>query len=507
MSSLTIIIFLPFLLSIPLFLFRRNAITAVRIYASGVSLLTLSGSLHLALQFNPDAGFQFQHIALEQWLGTSADVKYSVALDGLSLSLFVLTAIMFAIATLLSWSIETSVREYFFFLLTLETCILGIFSAIDLFLYYIFWEAMLIPMYFLIGMWGGKRRAEAATKFLLYMLTASLVMLVGVIYLGYLGRDVNGGIFTTDYQKLTSLSLPIDAQQILFWIFGLSFFVKSPIFPLHTWAADVYAESPLGTVLTGLLLKVAPYALIRFNVMLFPEAAAGYAPLIGTLAVITILYGALVAAAQAEMKRVLAFSSVSHLGFMLLGIFAFTEESLQGALLQMLHSSLSTGLLFLVVDRLEAQFGWKEMHRYGGLKAATPFAASAFLFAMLASVALPGLSGFVGEFLILTGSFKSAVLGTGLYAVLAAIGVILAVVYMLPMTQKIFFGKLSETLRTALDFNWREKAVAAAMILLMLWIGLAPSSILRISVPVSRATIEHIKQPQQAQSLQHSTKP
>lgn len=503
MSLLTITIFLPFLFAFPLLLFRQDAKNAARVYAVTITLLTLGSSLYLASQFNPDTGFQFQHTALEQWLGSAADIQYRVGLDGLSLALFVLTAVMFVIAALTSWSVETSVPAYLFFLLLLETCILGIFAATDLFLYYIFWEAMLIPMYFLIGMWGGERRAAAATKFVLYMLTASLVMLVGIIYLGYLGREVNGGIFTTDYQKLVLLSPPTAVQHILFWIFGISFFVKSPIFPLHTWAADVYAESPLGAVLTGLLLKMAPYALIRFNVMLFPNASIEYATLMGTLAVLTVLYGALVAASQTEMKRILAFASVSHLGFMLLGIFAFTEESLQGTLLQMLHSSLSTGLLFLVVDKLQAQFGWKALSYYGGLKRQMPAAATAFLFAMLASVALPGLSGFVGEFLILTGAFRSTVLGSGLYAVLAAVGVILAVVYMLPMMQKLFFGTSPSALQTAQDLNLREQLVAAAMMLLMLWLGVAPGQILALSAPSSRAVLEHLQRlPEHVQFLQ-----
>ncbi|MFN3393957.1 MAG: NuoM family protein, partial [Candidatus Thermochlorobacter sp.] len=291
---LTITIFLPFLASLLLFAFARTERLA-KLYAVLVTLVTFGLGLFLALNFNAEAGFQFQHVALEQWLGGSADIKYSVALDGLSLALFVFATFMFMLVALASWSVEKSVCEYFFFLLMLETCILGIFAATDLFLYYIFWEAMLIPMYFLIGMWGGARRAEAATKFVLYMLTASLVMLVGVIYVGYMGREVNGGIFTTDYQKLLALRLPFDVEQILFWIFGLSFFVKSPLFPLHTWVADVYSESPTGAVLTGVLLKMAPYALVRFNLMLFPEASLSYAPLIGVLAVITVLYGASVA--------------------------------------------------------------------------------------------------------------------------------------------------------------------------------------------------------------------
>ncbi len=493
MSILTITIFFPFLASLLLFSFSRESTKLTKIYATLVTFLTLGLGVWLGLNFQAKGGFEFEHTALEQWLGSSADIKYSVGLDGLSLVLFVFTTLMFAFVALASWSVEQSVREYFFFLLMLETCILGIFAATDLFLYYIFWEAMLIPMYFLIGIWGGTQRTAAATKFVLYMLTASLIMLVGIIYIGYLGREVNGGIFTTDYQKLLTLRLPLDIEQVLFWLFGISFFVKSPLFPLHTWAADVYSESPVGAVLTGLLLKMAPYALIRFNLMLFPEAAFSYAPPIGTLAVITILYGALVAAAQREMKRLLAFSSVSHLGFVMLGIFAFTEEALQGAILQMISSALSTGLLFLIVSRLESQYGSKDMYDYGGLKQSMPLAAAAFLVAMLASVGLPGLSGFVGEFLVLNGAFKSASLGTGLYAVLAAIGVILAVAYMLPMTQRIFFGPRREALAKLQDLDLREAAIATLMVMAMLWIGLAPNTVLNVSASSSRATLEHVK--------------
>lgn len=499
---LTITIFLPFLASLLLFVFGREERFA-KFYATLATLATFGLGIYLALNFNPEGGFQFQHVALEQWLGSSADIKYSVALDGVSIALFLFATFMFALVALASWSVENSAREYLFFLLTLETCVLGIFAATDLFLYYIFWEAMLIPMYFLIGMWGGARRAEAATKFVLYMLTASLVMLVGVIYVGYVGREVNGGIFTTDYQKLLALRLPIGVEQTLFWIFGLSFFVKSPLFPLHVWAADVYSESPTGAVLTGILLKMAPYALVRFNLMLFPEASLHYAPLMGALAVITALYGACVAAAQHEMKRLLAFSSISHLGFVMLGIFAFTEEALQGAILQMISSGLSTGLLFLIVAKLESDYGSKDMRDYGGLKKTMPLATSAFLVAAMASVGLPGLSGFVGEFLILSGAFKSTALGSGVYAALTAIGVILAVVYMLPMTQRIFFGEPQAALGKLQDLNLREATIAGAMIIAMLWLGLAPNGVLKLSASSSRATIEHVKaMPKQAHGAQ-----
>jgi NADH-quinone oxidoreductase subunit M len=495
-SLLSLTIFFPFLFAIPLLFFNREKASLSKFYALAISLLVFVMAASLLMNFDPSQGIQFRHVALEAWLGEETDVKYVVGLDGLSVLLFAFSALVFPLVILGTWtSVQKNVNEHLFFLLVLETCILGIFSALDLFLYYIFWEAMLIPMYFLIGIWGGANRAFAATKFFVYMLTASLIMLVGIIYIGIRGADLNGGIFTTDYQKLLNLDLPFTIQAILFWLFAISFLAKAPLFPLHTWLPEVYAESPVSAVVTGVLLKMATYALIRFNVGLFPQASAYFSTLIVVLSIISIIYGAAIAFAQKEMRRVLAYSSISHLGFLTLGIFAFTEEAMQGAILQMVNHGLSTGLLFMLVGFLYERRQSDRLSDYGGLKKVMPLGAMFFTIAMLSSVGLPGLNGFVGEFLILIGAFKSPVLQNGTYAVLGAIGVILSAVYMLPMFQKIFLGELkSDENRRVSELNLRESVVAVVFVILIVWIGVAPSSFLKLSEKSTASVIEKVQQ-------------
>lgn len=494
-SLLSLIIFFPFLFGVPLLLFNRDKTSLAKSYAVAISLLVFVFAVSLLLNFDPSQGVQFQHIALESWLGEGTDVKYRVGLDGISILLFAFSALMFALVILGTWtSVQKNVNEHLFFLLTLETCILGIFSALDLFLYYIFWEAMLIPMYFLIGIWGGANRAFAATKFFIYMLSASLVMLIGIIYIGIRGAELNSGIFTTDYQKLLMLELPFSIQAILFWLFAISFLAKAPLFPLHTWLPEVYAESPVSAVVTGILLKMATYALIRFNVGLFAEASAYFSTFIVVLSIISIIYGAAIALVQKEMRRVLAYSSISHLGFLTLGIFAFTEEAMQGAILQMVNHGLSTGLLFLLVGFLYERRNSDKLSDYGGLKKVMPLGAMFFTIAMLSSIGLPGLNGFVGEFLILVGAFKSPILQNGTFAILGAIGVILSAVYMLPMFQKIFLGELtSDDNRRVSDLNLRESAVAAVFVILIVWIGIAPDSFLKFSEKSTASVIEKVQ--------------
>jgi NADH-quinone oxidoreductase subunit M len=500
-SLLSLAIFLPLALSLPLFLFDKQKAAASKLYALVVSLLTFGVAAYLFATFDANQGFQFQQIALENWFGENIDIKYFVALDGTSILLFTFSAFMFPLVILGSWnSVQNNVREHLFFLLALETCILGVFSALDIFLYYLFWETMLIPMLFLIGIWGNTNKSHAATKFFIYMLTASLLLLVGILYIGFLGADVNNGVFTTDYTKLLSLQLPLNVEQILFWLFGLSFFAKAPLFPLHSWLPDVYAESPVSAVVTGILLKMATYALIRFNVMLFPTASASYASLIAILSIVAIIYGAAIALVQTDMRRVLAYSSISHLGFLTLGIFAFTHESIQGAIIQMVGHGLSTGLLFLLLGFLYERRGSTLLSDYGGLKKTMPLAALFFSVGMFASIGLPGLNGFIGEFLILTGAFKSAVLNTGVYAVLAAIGVILSAVYMLPMFQKLFLGTflngntLSEKYSTRFtDLTAREFLVCAVFALVIVWIGIAPNVFMKPSEKTTAVTVARVK--------------
>lgn len=498
MSSelLTVTILTPFLLGLPLFAFKPENAGILKFYSLSVSTLTFIFSLVLFFSYDPAATWQFQHTALTNWLAGDLDIKYSVALDGNSILLFVFTAFLFPIVILGSWEdIEKNLREYLFFMLALETGVLGVFAATDLFLFYIFWEAMLIPMYFIIGIWGGKNRIYAATKFFIYTMSGSLLMLVGIIYLGYLGAEANGGVFTTDYTKLLSLDLPISTQRWLFWIFGISFFIKVPLFPVHTWLPDAHTEAPTAgsVILAGVLLKMGTYALIRFNLMLFPSASAYFATFVAVLAIIGIIYGALVAMVQPDIKRLVAYSSVSHLGFVVLGIFAFTEEALQGAIIQMVNHGLSTGLLFMLIGMIYSRRHTRQISDYGGIKKQMPVFAMFFLLATLASVGLPGLNGFIGEFLILTGSFKSAILGSGAFAVIAAVGVILSAVYMLPMFQKVFLGEITHDENKSLaDLSAREVAVSAAMILFIVWIGIAPKPFMQLSDLTTKQIVERV---------------
>lgn len=495
---LTATVFLPFLLAVPM-LFLPQKETFVKRYALTVSLLTFALALFLWTIYDARVNsLQFTEEFLQNWLGGDLDVKYRVGLDGISIQLFLFTAFLFPVVIWGSWNaVEKSPREYYFFLLLLETGVLGVFASLDLILFYIFWEAMLIPMYFLIGVWGGANRIYAGTKFFIYTMTGSLIMLVGIIVLGYYGREANGGIFTTDYEKLLTLSLPEHVQSILFWAFGISFFIKVPLFPLHTWLPDAHTEAPTAgsVILAGVLLKMGTYSLIRFNLMLFPMASAEFAPFIAVLAVIGIIYGALVAMVQTDIKKLVAYSSVSHLGFVVLGIFAFTEEALQGAVIQMINHGLSTGLLFMLIGMIYERRHTRLIADYGGIKKQMPVFSMFFLIATLASVGLPGLNGFIGEFLILVGAFKSEVLGTGIYAMIAATGVILSAVYMLPMFQKVFLGELTNPKNKALtDLDFRETALATIMVVFIVWIGVAPKPFMKLSERSSQAVIELIKQ-------------
>jgi len=501
---LSIAIFLPFTLGLLLLLFPNKSDKAIKGYSLGVSLLTFLLACLLFFQFDAGGGFQFQHEALTHWLGEEMEISYLVSLDGISILLFVFTTFLFPIVIASSWNdIHKQAREYHFFMLMLETGILGVFAATDLFLFYIFWEAMLIPMYFIIGIWGGKNKIYAATKFFIYTMVGSLLMLAGIIYLGHLGAEINNGVFTTNYEKLKQLSLPYSTEALLFWFFGISFFIKVPLFPLHTWLPDAHTEAPTAgsVILAGVLLKMGTYALIRFNLALFPHASYEFASLISILAVIGIIYGALIAMVQPDVKKLVAYSSVSHLGFVVLGIFACTEEALQGAIIQMINHGLSTGLLFMLIGMIYSRRHTREIAEFGGIKKTMPIFSAFFLMATLASIGLPGLNGFIGEFLILIGSFNSAVLNNINYAILAAIGVILSAVYMLPMFQKVFLGEITrEENRVLKDLSGREIAVSILMLIFIVWIGLSPAPFLKLSGQSVKETVEHVLNKNQVQS-------
>src|SRR6185295_12782898 len=375
---------------------------------------------------------------------------------------------------------------------------IGVFCAMDMFLFYLFWEVMLVPMYFLIGVWGGQRRVYAAIKFVIYTVVASLLMLAGIIALYYIhGQQTLN--YTFDIQTITehvrNQALVIDpaTQSWLFWAFGLAFLVKVPVFPFHTWLPDAHVEAPTAgsVLLAGVLLKMGTYGLMRFNLPIFPDAAREWAPLIATLAVIGIIYGALVAMVQPDMKKLVAYSSVSHLGFVVLGIFSFTDKGMQGALYQMLNHGVSTGALFIIVGMIYDRRHTRLIAEFGGLANVMPVYSTLFLVVTLSSIALPLLNGFVGEFLILIGTYTSTALAHAkLFGSLAAIGMILSAVYMLWMYQRVIYGEVSNPANKKLaDLNFREKFVLAPLIALIFLMGIYPS----LFLSRSDAAIQSIK--------------
>ena len=448
------------------------------------ALATFVISLALPLGFNSGGGRQFE--TNTPWINAfNLGVRYHVAVDGLSLWLVVLTTLLVPIALISSWnSIHYRVREFLIAMLALETGMIGVFVAMDMFLFYLFWEVMLIPMYFLIGVWGGERRIYAAVKFVIYTVVASLLMLAGIIALYYLHGQATGN-FTFDIPTITdhvqngALILSPSTQSWLFWAFGLAFLVKVPLFPFHTWLPDAHVEAPTAgsVILAGVLLKMGTYGLMRFNLPIFPDASREWATVIATLAVIGIIYGALVAMVQPDMKKLVAYSSVSHLGFVVLGIFSFTDKGMQGALYQMLNHGVSTGALFIIVGMIYDRRHTRLIAEFGGLANVMPVYSTLFLIVTLSSIALPLLNGFVGEFLILIGTFTSPVLPHAmLFGSLAAIGMILSAVYMLWMYQRVIYGEVRNPANLKLaDLTARERLVLAPLIVLIFVMGVYPS--------------------------------
>ena len=391
-----------------------------------------------------------------------------------------LTAFLSPLAILSTWkAVEERVEGFMSFFLMLETGLMGVFLSLDMVLFYIFWEFTLVPMYFLIGMWGSQRRVYAALKFVLYTMIGSLLMLAGVLWLGLR----YGGFNLTE---LTSAAIPISAQLWLFGAFGLAFAIKVPMWPLHSWLPDAHTEAPTAgsVILAGVLLKMGAYGFLRFNLALFPEATLKLAPWLAGLAVVGILYGAMTAFRQKDAKRLVAYSSISHLGFVMLGIFALTAQSVQGAILQMVNHGLSTGALFLIVGMLYERRHSRLLADFGGLWKVMPLMGTLMLISVLSSVGLPGLNGFVGEFTILLGTFNSPFLASPWFAVIATLGVILAAVYLLHLFQQLFLGPVTnpenETLK---DLSLREILILTPILLLSFWIGLYPKPFFMLISP------------------------
>jgi NADH-quinone oxidoreductase subunit M len=473
---LTTVVFLPLAGAIVLLGVPRQHQTAARSCALVAMLLTFAVSLALYLVFDP-ALPQMQFGERAAWV-SNLGIYYHLGVDGISLPLVLLTTLLSPLALLEAWhSIETKVKEFAICMLVLESGMLGVFLALDLFLFFIFWEAMLIPMYLLIGIWGGQQRIYATVKFVLYTMAGSAVMLVAILALHVLNTQHSGqaSFYLFDLYRLP---LSLGWQKLLFGAFFLSFAIKVPLFPFHTWLPDAHVEAPTAgsVILAGVLLKMGTYGFIRFCLPLFPQATAVYAPWISGLAVIGILYGALVAMVQPDAKKLIAYSSVSHLGFVILGIFSGTMAGLQGSIMQMVNHGLSTGALFLLVGMIYERRHTRLIADYGGLWRQVPMFSAFFLVVMFSSIGLPGLNGFVGEFLILLGAFETQ----RVFAVLATLGIILGAVYMLWLYQRMMFGELMhEANRRLTDLSGREIALLVPLVVLMFWIGLYPGTFLR----------------------------
>ena len=476
--SLTLLTFFPLVGILILFFIPGERKDALRWTALITTLITFGISLWVLTMFDAsDTGLQlgvpYNWIQVAGW-----DIQYYLAVDGLSILLVLLTAFLTPISILSTWTaVEERVKDFMVFFLLLEIGMMGVFLAQDLFLFYIFWEFTLVPMYFLIGIWGGPRRIYAAIKFFLYTMAGSILMLLAILWLGIYGRT-----FSVP-ELIAQGNIPANIQWWLFLAFAAAFAIKVPMWPLHSWLPDAHVEAPTAgsVILAGVMLKLGTYGFLRFNIPLFPEAAVRAAPWIALLAVIGIIYGAAVSYAQADVKKLVAYSSVSHLGFVMLGLFALNSQGVQGAILQMVNHGLSTGALFLLVGMIYEQTHTRELKVYGGLWKVTPVFGTIMLIVALSSMGLPGLNGFVGEFTILLGAFGSQAIGNAWFAAISALGVIMAAVYILYMFQKMFLGPQGEVVEEAKhhggglrDLNWREIAIMVPILILIFWIGLYP---------------------------------
>ena len=464
---LTVITFLPLLSVAALLLLRSDDHAWIKRIALVASLAEFAVSLLLLRGFDSsNAAYQFTEY--HHWIGDA--IHYHLGVDGISLFLVLLTTFLTPLAILCSWeSIHENVKGFFIALLVIETAMIGVFLSLDLFLFFVFWELTLIPMYFMIGMWGHERRIYAAVKFILYTMFGSILMLVAILWLyGLAGTFDLEGI----QQYLATGSLPHTTELLLFGAFFLAFAIKVPLFPLHTWLPDAHTEAPTAgsVILAGVMLKLGTYGILRFCVPLFPDAAKQLAPLIGTLAIIGIVYGALVATVQTDLKRLVAYTSVSHLGFVVLGIFAFNSTAIQGAIYQMLNHGVSTGALFLGVGMLYDRRHTHDIKQFGGLATPMPVLMSFLLFIALSSLALPPLNGFIGEFMILIGTY----LGHHAWASWAASGAVLSAIYLLWAYQRVALGEVTvEKNKTLPDASTRERIILVTMALAILFMGIA----------------------------------
>ncbi len=489
---LTALVFAPAVFALFLLLWPKKS--TLRHLALGLSLLEFGLTGYLLQQFDA-ATTALQFVEKYLWIERFG-ISYFLGIDGISLWLVVLTNFLTPIIILASWkSIETRVKGFHVALFILQSAMLGSFLALDAIFFYVFWELSLIPMYFIVGIWGGARRIYATIKFFIFTMAGSVLMLVAMIYMMYLTQEATGQMSASllDFYKLkipfvggTVLSL----QSLLFFAFALAFAIKVPMFPLHTWLPDAHVEAPTpgSVILAGVMLKMGTYCFLRWVIPLFPEAAEHWAWLFLLLGVVGIIYGALVAMVQPDVKKLVAYSSVSHMGYIVLGMFVFNELGVSGALYQMLNHGISTGALFLLIGMIYERTHSREISEYGGLAGALPIFSTIFLIITLSSIAVPLTNGFVGEFMILLGAYEAE----RVFSYFAVSGVVLGAVYMLWMYKRVFFGEKGVLVKDKdhplTDLNWREIAVMVPLVVMVFWMGLFPNHFLS----KSKASIQHL---------------
>jgi NADH-quinone oxidoreductase subunit M len=489
-NPLVLMTFFPLVGVLVLVFLAPQQKNAMRWTALLTSLVTFALSLWVLVLFDPNKGMNL--LVQQTWFYLAGvPIKLLMGVDGLSILMVLLTTFLTPIAILSTWkAVQEQVKGFMIFFLLLEVGMLGVFLALDLVLFYIFWEFTLIPMYFLIGVWGGKNRIYAAVKFFLFTMAGSVLMLLAILYLG-----LQAGSFSQP-DLVANRSLFAGAQMLLFLAFAIAFAIKVPVFPLHTWLPDAHVEAPTAgsVILAGVLLKMGAYGFLRFNLPLFPEASVQAAPVIAILAIIGILYGGAVAFAQKDIKKLVAYSSVAHLGFVMLGIFALNPQGVSGGVLQMVNHGLSTGALFLLVGMIYERLHTREMDAYGGLWKVMPIYAGISLVVVLSSVGLPGLNGFVGEFTILLGAFGSAVFASPWFAGIATLGVILAAVYLLKMFEKTFLGPIThEENKSLKDLSLREIITMVPLLVMIFWLGIYPQPFFNLINPAVEQLVQIVQ--------------
>ncbi len=493
---LSIILFTPAIGALLILLINKENESAIRWVANIAALLGFVVSVPLWFWFDPQAA-DFQFIERAQWI-PSVGAEYFLGVDGLSTLLILLTTMMGFIAVLSSWTAITErLKEYYIFLLLLQTGMLGAFMALDFLLFFLFWEVMLVPMYFLIGIWGSANRLYSAIKFFLYTLVGSVVMLLGILALYFYNHTLTG-VYTFDITQFHKLAVPYDVQWWVFLAFFLGFAIKVPMFPFHTWLPDAHTDAPTAgsVILAAVLLKMGTYGFLRFSLPILPDATHHFVPMMVLLSIIGIVYGALVALAQKDWKRLVAYSSVSHMAIVMLGMFALNPVGITGSIIQQLNHGISTGGLFLLVGIVYERRHTREISEYGGLSKVMPVYAAIFLVMTMSSIGLPTLNGFIGEFLILQGVFVAS----KVWAAFAASGVVLGAAYMLYLYQRTMFGKVENPKNERLlDLSQREFVTFAPLLILAVWMGIYPAPFLRRIEKSVQHIVERVS-PQYAQA-------